>query len=194
MSNPTATESEILARFAAIVARSLRIEPQRVTADAYLSDLGAESLDLLEITMEAEDEFAIVMPQNDILHVGEVVFGPGILVHDDVLTARGAKFLQRRLPDASSAIHAGMTVAAVGRLFQRVGTWVRVIQGLLEHSPTACPSCDATLGKPVAGRMKCAACATEVELPAGDDLNRRWVEEYYRAEQAVVSDKGAQVA
>jgi acyl carrier protein len=194
MSNPKVTEAEILARFASIVATSLRIEPERVTPDAYLSDLGAESLDLLEITMEAEDEFAILMPQKDILHVAQDVFGPDVLVQDGILTEPGAKFLQHRMPDFSSAIAAGMAVAEIGRVFQRVGTWVRVIQGLLEHSPTACPSCSASLAKPVAGRMKCAACAIEVDLPVGDDLNRRWVEEYYRAEQTVGSGEGAHVA
>ena len=97
MSNPAVTETEILARFAPIVATSLRIPPERVTADAYLSDLGAESLDLLEITMETEDEFGVVMPQNDILHVGQEVFGEGVLVREGALTEQGARFLQRRL-------------------------------------------------------------------------------------------------
>ena len=194
MSNPKVTESEIFERFAEIVARSLRIDRNRVTADAYLSDLGAESLDLLEITMEAEDEFAILMPQKDILQVAQEIFGPRVLVDQGVVTERGAKFLQRRMPEFSGSIVAGTPVADVGRVFQRIGTWVRVIQGLIEHSPTTCPSCAGPLSKPLAGRLKCSACATEVDLPAGDDLNRRWVEEYYRLDPVVVSGEDAQVA
>ena len=61
----TLSPSEIHERFAGIVAKSLRIDPSQVTPDASLADLGAESLDLIEITMEAEDEFAIVMPQKE---------------------------------------------------------------------------------------------------------------------------------
>jgi acyl carrier protein len=194
MSNPTMTESEILERFAPIVARSLRIAPERVTADAYLSDLGAESLDLLEITMDTEDEFGVVMPQNDILHVGQEVFGEGILVREAAVTEQGARFLQRRLPFESEAITVGLPVVDVLRIFQRVGTWVRVIQGLLEHSPTQCPSCGATLSKPVASRVKCTSCDTEVDLPAGDDLNRRWVEEYHRTEAAQTGSAHAATA
>jgi acyl carrier protein len=194
MSNPNVNESDILGRFADIVARSLRIPRERVTADAYLNDLGAESLDLLEITMEAEDEFGILMPQKDILQVAQEIFGPDILVRDGALTEQGAKFLQRRLPEFSDAIAVGMPVAEVGRVFQRVGTWTRVIRGLIEHSPTTCPSCGGGLSKPLAGRSKCPACAIEVDLPAGDDLNRRWVEEYHRVEHVVVSGEGAQVA
>jgi acyl carrier protein len=184
MSTPRVNESEILGRFAPIVARSLRIASERVTADAYLTDLGAESLDLLEITMDTEDEFGVVMPQTDILHVGQEVFGEGILVREGALTEQGARFLQRRLPFESGAITVGLPVADVFRIFQRVGTWVRVIQGLLEHSPTKCPSCGGKLSKPLASRVKCTSCDTEVDLPAGDDLNRRWVEEYYRTETA----------
>ncbi|HEY6361242.1 MAG TPA: phosphopantetheine-binding protein [Vicinamibacterales bacterium] len=194
MTNPKVTESEILESFADIVARSLRLERQRVTADAYLSDLGAESLDLLEITMETEDEFAILMPQKDILQVAQEIFGPGVLVHEGRLTEQGAVLLQRRMPEFGGSVVVGMSVAEVGRLFQRIGTWVRLIHGLIQHSPTACPSCAGPLPKPVAGRMRCQACAIEVDLPAGDDLNRRWVEEYHRVGHEVVSGEGAQVA
>ncbi len=98
MSNPRVADSEILERFAGIVANSLRIEPERVTADAYLSDLGAESLDLLEITMEVEDEFGIIMPQKDILQVGQEVVGPDVLVRDGLITEDGVRFLRSRLP------------------------------------------------------------------------------------------------
>ena len=178
MNDAEASESRVLERFADIVGTSLRIQPERVTADACLSDLGAESLDLLEITMEVEDEFGILMPQNDILHVGQEVFGPDVLVRDGALTDAGARLLQRRMPFDASAITPDMPVADVSRLFQRVGTWVRVIQGLMDHLPTTCPSCAASLAKAVAGRRRCKACAIEVDVPAGDDLNRRWVEEY----------------
>jgi acyl carrier protein len=194
MSNVTLSDAQILERFAGVVARSLHIEQDRVTPDAYLSDLGAESLDLLEITMEAEDEFAILMPQKDILNIGQDVFGENVLVDQGLLTEQGVKFLRRRWPDLNEAIiHVGAPIGAIAREFQRVGTWVRMIKGLLEYSPNACPSCGAALAKPVAGRSKCTACPAQVDLPAGDDLNRRWVEEYFRSEQQL-SGEGAQVA
>jgi acyl carrier protein len=174
--------SDVPERFADIVARSLRIPRERVTADAYLSDLGAESLDVLEMLIDIEDEFGVVMPQKDILQVAEEVFGPGVLVHEGVLTEHGVRLLRQRMPELpEDAIASGMPVAEVTRIFARVGTWLRLIDGLLERAATACPSCAGALGKPLAGRRKCGACGTEVDLPAGDDLNRRWVEEYYRS-------------
>jgi hypothetical protein len=122
------------------------------------------------------------------------VFGEGILVRDGVLTDQGARFLQRRLPFDSDALTVGLPVTDVVRIFQRVGTWVRVIQGLLAHSPTTCPSCGSKLAKPIAARAKCTSCESEIDLPAGDDLNRRWVEEYYRAETAQTGSAQAATA
>lgn len=183
MATPIVSESEILERFAAVVARSLRIDAALVTPDAYLCDLGAESLDLLEITMEAEDEFNILIPQKNILQTAQEVFGFGVLVKDGRLTEEGAKFLLRRMPELDPAtVVAGMSTAELGRTFQRVATWLRMIQGLMAQTPQVCPSCETPFGKAVAGRLTCAKCAIQVDLPSGDDLNRRWVEEYHRTE------------
>ena len=195
MSHPKAVDSEILERFADIVASSLRVGRERVTADAYLSDLGAESLDLLEITMEVEDEFGIIMPQKDVLQAAQDVFGPDVLVRDGLITEDGVKLLRCRLPAVDhDALVAGMPIADVNRVFERIGTWLRVIRGLLDDAPSACPSCAGALLKPLAGRQKCSMCATEIDLPAGDDLNRRWLEEYLRREQALTSAEDTHLA
>jgi acyl carrier protein len=183
MASPKVSDTEVLQRFAQIVAESLRVDPELVKPDAYLSDLGAESLDLLEITMEAEDAFSILIPQKNILQTAQETFGSGVLVRDDHLTEEGAKFLQRRMPELAEqgTIRAGMSLVEVGREFQRVSAWVRMIQGLMEFSPRICPQCGAPFPKAVAGRLKCAQCSTQIDLPSGDDLNRKWIEEYHRA-------------
>lgn len=182
MASPNVSDTEVLQRFAQIVAESLRVDPELVKPDAYLSDLGAESLDLLEITMEAEDAFNILIPQKNILQTAQEVFGAGVLVQDGHLTEEGAKFLQQRMPELveRKTIGAGTSLVDVGRELQRVGAWVRMIQGLIAFSPRNCPQCGAAFPKAVAGRLKCAQCATQIDVPSGDDLNRKWVEEYHR--------------
>jgi acyl carrier protein len=192
MATPTLSQAEILERFAKVVAKSLRIDPELVTPDAYLSDLGAESLDLLEITMEAEDEFNILIPQKNILQTAQEVFGEGVLLRDGRITEEGTRFLQRRMPELPADVAPGMALAELGHAFQRVSTWVRMIQGLIEHSPRLCPSCGQTFPKAVAGRVKCGACAVELDLPSGDDLNRQWVEEYHRTEYTTLLRNPAQ--
>jgi hypothetical protein len=131
--------------------------------------------------MEAEEEFNIIIPQKDILQTAQEILGYGVLVRDGNLTDEGARFLHRRMPEADrAAVVAGMSLADLGRAFQRVDTWVRMIEGLIAASPQVCPKCEEPFSKAVAGRLKCAKCAAEVDLPSGDDLNRRWVEEYQR--------------
>jgi len=181
MANMPTSDQEILERFARVVAQSLRIEASQVTEDAYLDDLGAESLDLAEITMESEDEFDILIAQKTILQTANEVFGEGVLIRDGRLTDEGKRFLLRRMPEFP-VNGEEITVADLTKQFLRVGTWVRMIKGLQEHTPRECSKCGAAFGKPVAGRLKCAACAFEYDIPSGEDLNREWVQQYYQRE------------
>ena len=183
MANAAASNQEILERFAKVVAQSLRIDPSQVTEDAYLDDLGAESLDLAEITMESEEEFDVLIAQKNILQTANEVFGDGVLMKDDRLTDEGKRFLQRRMPEFPVNGEV-ITVAELTKQFLRVGTWVRMIKGLMEHTPKACAKCGAAYGKPLAGRLKCQSCASEFDIPSGEDLNREWVLQYYRQEYA----------
>ncbi len=186
-----ARDQEILERFARVVATSLRIDPAQVTREANLADLGAESLDLLEITMDAEEEFNILIPQKNILQMAQEVFGAEVLVRDGRLTEEGRKFFAHRMPEVDPSVWGELTVAEFGQIFLNVTTWVRMIRGLIDSSPRACPQCGTPFGKAVAGRVTCAKCATERDLPSGDDLNRRWVQEYYEAEHRQRSSASA---
>jgi acyl carrier protein len=80
---PEMTESKIFDQFAQIVAHSLRIDATQVTRDVQLTDLGAESLDLIEISMETESQFHIFLPDKSILETAVEVFGSGILEKTD---------------------------------------------------------------------------------------------------------------
>ena len=47
----------------AILARQLRIAPEKVTLDAQIKrDLGADSIDILQLLMRLEDDYGIVIP------------------------------------------------------------------------------------------------------------------------------------
>lgn len=46
-----------------ILARQLRIAPERVTLDAQIKkDLGADSVDILQLLMRLEDDYGVVIP------------------------------------------------------------------------------------------------------------------------------------
>ena len=49
-----------------IIAAQLSVDPEKVTADAkFIEDLGADSLDTVELVMAFEDKFSVEVPDED---------------------------------------------------------------------------------------------------------------------------------
>jgi acyl carrier protein len=189
---PYMTESEVFNRFAQIVARSLRIDAAQVSPDAQLNDLGAESLDLIEITMETESQFHIFLPDKSILETAVEVFGSDVLEKDGYLTEEGKRLMMCRLPEADVRTFQGeVAIKDLQSYFLKVGTWVRMVQALAEHTPDQCAACGGRMTASMGFRMKCVQCGQEITLRSGEELNREWVRQYYENEyqsrpQAVV--------
>ncbi|HXM42314.1 MAG TPA: phosphopantetheine-binding protein [Bryobacteraceae bacterium] len=180
---PNMTESEVFDKFAQIVAKSLRIDAAQIAPDTHLTDLGAESLDLIEITMETETQFHIFLPDKSILETAVEVFGPDILEKDGYLTGEGKRFLLCRMPQADAHSFEGdVAVKDLQSYFLKVGTWVRMIQDLAQYTPAECESCGGSMVASMGFRMKCAKCGHEITLRSGEELNREWVREYYDKE------------
>lgn len=52
--------ADVFEKLREIVARELKIDPEKITLDsAFVDDLGADSLDMVELVMALEDEFGI---------------------------------------------------------------------------------------------------------------------------------------
>ena len=180
---PKMTDSEVFEKFAQIVAKSLRIDAAQIALDTHSTDLGAESLDLIEITMETETQFHIFLPDKSILETAVEVFGPGILENDGYLTEEGKRFLLCRMPESDARAFEGeVGVKDLQQYFLKVGTWVRMIQDLAQYTPAECASCGGPMAASMGFRMKCAKCGQEITLRSGEELNREWVREYYDKE------------
>ena len=69
--------SEIFSRVKSIIVDRLGVEESKVTLEAtFKDDLGADSLDVVELIMELEDEFDLEISDEDaakIVTVGDVV-------------------------------------------------------------------------------------------------------------------------
>jgi acyl carrier protein len=56
-----------------IIADQLGVDPDEVTPDAsFTDDLGADSLDIVELVMAFEEEFGIEIPDEDAEKIGRV--------------------------------------------------------------------------------------------------------------------------
>jgi acyl carrier protein len=71
------TTEEILDKVREIVAERLNVDEDEVTEDAkFIDDLGADSLDIVELIMDLESEFDLEIPDEDaegISTVGDAV-------------------------------------------------------------------------------------------------------------------------
>jgi acyl carrier protein len=60
------SKEEILAKVKNVVAEKLNVGEDQVTADAkFVEDLGADSLDQVELIMALEDEFELKIPEEE---------------------------------------------------------------------------------------------------------------------------------
>ena len=71
------TREEVVAKLKAIVSDRLDVEEDQITEDKnFVEDLGADSLDIVELIMGLEDEFRIEIPDEDaekLTSVGEAL-------------------------------------------------------------------------------------------------------------------------
>ena len=71
-----------------IISRQLMVDEKELTLDAsYVEDLGADSLDTVEMIMEFEDEFGIEIPDEDAEDLTTV--GESIDYLEDLLEEEG---------------------------------------------------------------------------------------------------------
>lgn len=67
------TDNEISDKVATIVCNQLDVERDKVKPEAsFINDLGADSLDIVELVMELEEEFDMSIPDEDAEHIKTV--------------------------------------------------------------------------------------------------------------------------
>jgi len=56
-------ETDMFDRVKTILAKQLRLDPEKITPESrIMKDLGADSLDILQLLMRIEDQYGIVIP------------------------------------------------------------------------------------------------------------------------------------
>ena len=133
--------SEIHASVRRVLAESLGVDQgDAVPAARLQEDLGAESIDFLDIVFRLEREFGIKIPRGELFPESVFQGDPG-LVRDGRVTDLGMGELRARMPYADlGAFHQDRRVSAVSDLFT-VGLVTRYVEWKLgqarpQHGPT----------------------------------------------------------
>ncbi|RMF84156.1 MAG: acyl carrier protein [Planctomycetota bacterium] len=95
----TITREEIFDKVREILVEALSVDEDEVTEDATLTgDLGAESIDFLDIVFRLEKAFGIKIPQEELMN-REILSNPDY-VTDRKLNAAGLEALKKSMPHA----------------------------------------------------------------------------------------------
>lgn len=111
------TRDEIFAKVRESLVESLGVDEDEVQPQATLiKDLGAESIDFLDLVFRLEKEFDVKIPRGDLFP--DNIFSSPEYVQAGKLTPAGLEELGRRMPHADlSRLEANPNVGDVGDLF-----------------------------------------------------------------------------
>ena len=112
------TRQQILQEVQGVLIDALGVDEDEVTPDATLmADLGAESIDFLDIVFRMEKAFGIKIPREE-LFPAESLLTNSEYVNNGKLTPKGLQELKKRMPHTDlSAFVADPNVNKIGDLF-----------------------------------------------------------------------------
>ena len=112
------SQDEIFTKVSATLVEALNVDEDQVTlASTLQGDLGAESIDFLDIVFRLEREFSIKIPRNELFP--ESIFqGDPEFVKDGKVTPKGLAELRAKMPYADlSEFEKNLTLVGIGDLF-----------------------------------------------------------------------------
>src|SRR5277367_1033285 len=128
------TQEEIFHKVSATLIEALNVDEDEIKPTSTLQgDLGAESIDFLDIVFRLEREFGIKIPRGELFP--ESIFqGDPEFVHDGRVTDKGLAELRSKMPFADLAkFENDPEVSNIGDLFT-VDMITRYIQGKVSES------------------------------------------------------------
>ncbi len=173
------TKAHILERVQQAVAETLEWDGASIRPEhSLIRDLGAESLDFLDINYRLEQAFGIRMARQFLLDHAEEMFGEGIFLDaESRLTARGVRLLAARFGGAAGGLSPGLDLEALPALVT-VAALADTVAEILDTLPERCQACDGQAWHIAEGsRIACRACGAPARFASGDDLLRGWLKE-----------------
>jgi len=176
MANPFIQRATIEDEVRAALATTLRQDAEAIAlASSIVTDLGATSIDFLDINFRLESTFGIRLATQLLLDHVEEELGEGTAIDkDDKITAAAAGLLEQHLgkqPGLEAGIFAEEVPAFVTPM-----VLVKSVEGITEELPETCTHCNEAAWKSDDGKqVLCGACSKPAEYPDGDELTKRWI-------------------
>ena len=171
------SEEKVIEVLKKAIAETLNIDESTITPDSSLiKDLGAESLDFLDINYRLEQEFGMKMARHFILEHIEDMFGEGVAIDDDnQLTEKAIQLLKIRFGEDLPDLSAGVDMSEVPAIIT-VKSMASGVMDILNSLPEKCQSCGNSAWKSDDGvRVVCGSCGERATYTNGDDLIVEWL-------------------
>ena len=130
------SREEIYSKVQTVLVDALGVDEEEVTPNAVIrDDLGAESIDFLDIMFRLEKAFNIKIPKGEMMP--ENVANDPNIVKDGVVTPQGIAMLKEKMPHSDfSTFEADPKLDNMSKLFT-VNAIVNYVQQKLEQPQTA---------------------------------------------------------
>ena len=129
------------AKIQAIVADALFVDEEDVTRESNLmGDLGAESIDFLDIFFRLEQEFGVTLPRGELEQSVRGELSEADFAINGLLQEKALDRLRRAMPEADpDLIRAGMMVREIPSLFT-VATLERIVAAKVAEESQSLPT------------------------------------------------------
>ncbi len=171
------TEQKVFEELKKVIVETLRADENTVKSETSLiKDLGAESLDFLDINYRLEQAFGIKMARHFVLEHIEEMFGEGSAIDENgKLTEKAIELLKIRLGDDMPNLTAGMDMDEVPTLITTQSI-AKGVMDILDGLPEKCSHCGSSAWKTQDGtHIKCGSCGEPAVFTNGDDLIKGWL-------------------
>lgn len=176
-------EEKVLEEVRKAISEGLDIDPERVKPESVLiKDLGAESLDFLDINYRLEQTFGIKMARHSVLEHMEEMFGEESAIDSNgKLTEKAVKVLGLRFNGNNLKPGMDMDELPSAVTVQSIADGV---MNLLDSLPGSCSNCgkqEWKLGEE--NRVQCGACSEFAVFSNGDDMIDTWLSQVQEKEK-----------
>ena len=178
-------EQRVMEEVKKAIAEGIDIDPAGIKPESSLmNDLGAESLDFLDINYRLEQTFGIKMARRTVIDHMEELFGEESAIDaEGKLTAKAAQVLAMRYDGYEDRIRPGMDMDELP-VMVTVASIAEGVGSLLDTLPESCAECGAknwTLQDET--RVVCGACGEAAGFTSGDDLAQEWLKQIQESKQ-----------